>query len=274
MPGPTLTIAGKTVTIRNDTGIRENVPFATGPGAEVGFRCLWGDRYDVIRALIGQSYAVGTSIHRIAPMAYHDSPGMFCLAVPEIVGFPEAIQTQADGWVGYKYADFIAQYGILPYGLDSSYATGRAYCSITEDVGGETRTIPQTTYFFQDGTPSNTPLSFDIAIRRISARFYRVPLYPDVEMDPLVNGVNSAPYRIGRKTYGIGLLRFLGAGIAEEWDSLGNLNYTISYLFDKRPIDWNYEIHPNTGNWTLVTKDGTPTGDPRYPYVDFSPLVG
>lgn len=257
-----------------DGGIVESNP-ETGPQATVKFKCLFSDRYALANGLLGLwSGTAPSGVAYTGPYEYPPSPNLFCTSISSIVGLgkPTVIASnflgQAVGlpWISRKRAIVTANFTRPSY----QPATSGGYFSIQFAGAGEFLTLPDTTYLFADGTPTNTPIGRLIPEAQITVTRYKMPYLPDFAMSSLIGQLNDTPFQIGNVTYAAGSLLFMPGNSSTESDTLGNLSFTAEYRFMFRPINWNFYLHPNrTTGFALVT-DGN--GNPVFQSGNFNTL--
>lgn len=257
-----------------DQGITEANP-ETGPQATVRFKCLWSDHYALVNGLLGLWSGTSPSgVAYVGPYEYPPSPNLFCTSVSSIVGLGKPFiipnnflgQTVGLPWIARKRAIVTAHFTRPAY----QPATNGGYFSIQFAGAGEFLTLPETTYRFADGTPTNTPIGILIPEAQITVTRYKMAFLPDFYMTFLTGQLNDSPFQIGNVTYAKGSLLFMPGNSSTESDTLGNITYTAEYRFMFRPIDWNFYLHPNrTTGFALVT-DGN--GNSPYQYSNFNVL--
>jgi hypothetical protein len=247
----------------------------TGPTATVRFQCLWNDHYNLAQNLLGQwSGTPPNNLVNVAPANYPPSPNLICTSISSIepLGKPWLLATNFLGqtlglpWVTKKYVILTAHFTRPPY----QPTTSGGYFSINFASSGEFLTLPDTVYQFADGTPTATPIGIPIVSAQITVTRYKMGFLPDQQMIALTNTLNNAPFQIGNNIYPAFTLLFGPGNSDEEADVLGNITYQAQYRFFYRPINWQYEFHPNrTTGWALVT-DGN--GNPKFQTENFGLL--
>lgn len=248
-------------------GIEEANP-ETGPTATVQFHVKnAADRYSFVQQLLGYSTGTGAGIVYYGPYEYPPSPNLICTAVPSIKSLgkftPNAIGLP---WFFGKGAVVTAVFTRPVW----QAATNQGYFSINYQAAGEYLTLPNTTYRFGDGTPTNVPIGLHVTTQNIIVTRYRMPYLPDAYAMALIDTVNGTPFTIGWYTYNTGTLIFGGMNNDVSADPFGNIIFTVQYLFTYRSIPWNYEFSPDrTTGWAPVT-DGN--GNPRYASGNFNTL--
>jgi hypothetical protein len=267
-----ITPGGISYTVMHDQGITESIDPESGPQAQARLRCSWTDHYAFMQEWIGTSKKVGSAIVRSYPLAYPPAPNLRARAIAgvELLGKPTT--NVPSGWLVASDVIVTVHFGILLYGGQQSQggATGQPYTTVTFGVSGEFLTLPESTYRFPDGTPTNSPVGRVIPQIQINVRRYQVPYLPVAEMVALAGSVNSTPTQIGNYTFAPGYLLFSGGPSDFTMDSLGNVTNQVDYTFMYRPIPWNYYLHPNrTTGFALIT-DGN--GNPVYGSGDFNTL--
>lgn len=257
-----------------DSGISEANP-ETGPQATVRFKCLWNDHYSLVQGLLGLWTGTPPSnTVYVGPYEYPPSPNLFCTSVSSIVGLGKPLviasnflnQTVGLPWITKQRAIVTAHFTRPQW----QPATSGGYFSIQFSGAGEFLTLPETTYRFGDGTPTNTPIGVLIPEAQITVTRYRMSFLPDYYMTLLCGQLNNTPFQIGNVTYAQGSLLFMPGNSSTESDVLGNLSYTAEYRFMFRPVDWNYYLHPNRTTGFAVVTDGN--GNSPYQYANFNVL--
>ncbi len=261
-------------TIMWDNGIIESNP-EDGPAAIVKFKCLWSDHYTLVQQLLGLvSGAPPHNVTPTAPFAYPPSPNLWCTSVDSIepLGRPYIIpnnylgQTLGLPWITRKRAIVTARFTRPPY---LPTATG-PYWSLSFAGAGEFLTLPETTYRFGDGTPTNTPIGFIIPQAEITVTRFRMPFIPDQVIASLLGSINAYPFQIGYNIYPKGSLMFMVGATNLLVDVFGNITYTVEYKFMYRPVDWNKYFHPDRTTGFATVTDGN--GNPPFAYLDYEVL--
>lgn len=254
-----------------DEGIIESNP-ETGPEARVKFKCLWSDHYRLVQGLLGyQTSAPPANIVYTGPYSYPPSPQLLCTSVERIQGLGKYLpffNQNAAGipWIARKKAIVTAVFRRPQWqGFNSS-----GFFSISLAGGGEFLTIPETTYRFADGTPTNTPIGIVLPQSEITVTRYRMGFIPDQYIDLLLGKVNNAAFTIGWNTYPPGTLLFMPGNSQFDADVLGQVTYQVEYKFMRRPIEWNKCLHPNRTTGFATVTDGN--GAPPYGSANFDIL--
>jgi hypothetical protein len=260
-------------TVMRDSGIIEANP-ETGPIATVKFGCLWQNHYNLVHNLLG--LWTGTppgNVMYTTPAGYPPSPNLVCTSIPSIepIGKPAIIETNYLGqtvgfpWMTRESVILTAVFTRPPYQpVDGGYFT------ISFSGGGEFLTIPETTYRFGDGTPTNTPIGILIPQAQITVTRYKMPFIPDVIMMGLLGQLNNDAFQIGYNIYAPGTLMFMNGDTEIQSDTFGNLTYQVQYRFMYRPIDWNWYLHPDRTTGFAPVTDGN--GNGPYGYGNFDTL--
>jgi hypothetical protein len=264
--GPELPAPGYSV--MENSGIIEANP-DNGPTAIVRYKCYSQDRYSMAQQLLGKWTGVQpANILYIGPFAYPPSPNLLCTSILSIEMHGKPIPDPFAG-LPYLAKEFCIVTAMFTRPTWQA-ATSGGYFSITFSGSGEFFTLPETTYQFADGTPTQTPIGIWVGGAQITVNRFRMPFLPDYNAMPLIGYLNDAPFQIGNVIYSIGSLLFASVESLTESDVLGNLTYQFSYNFMFRQYDWNWYFHPNrTTGWAPVT-DGD--GNPPYPYGNFNLL--
>ena len=260
-------------TVMADTGIVESTALGViGPTATVKYKVLdAAQRFNFVNQLLGVwTGAPPANIFYIAPFAYPASPNLICTSVPEIKGFGRPVPEQING-VGLPYlyneSSIVTAVFTRPQWAP---ADNGGYFTVTFAGGGEFFTIPETTYQFADGTPTNTPIGIQLGGATITVTRYRMPFLPDQAMVALAGHVNLNPFIIGNVTYAAGFLLFMPGNSSIESDPTGNITYKSEYIFQYRSQPWNFYFHPNRTTGFAQVTDGN--SNPVYPSADFSIL--
>jgi hypothetical protein len=247
----------------------------SGPQATVRFKCFWDDRYVFCQQLLGTWQGTPpNTVHRTPPFRYPPSPNLFCMSIDKIEehGKPFIPFGMVLPWMARKFAIVTATFYVPKYGVDGA----DAYSKTTFACSGEFLTLPETTYRFQDGTPTNTPIGVMIPQLEITVTKYKLPFLPIAAMLALEGRVNAFDFQIQGVPFPAGTLLFMSGTSDYEIDMLGNVAYTQEYKFIAKPIPWNFFLHPNrTSGWRNVfgppSWDGSGFTQP-YPQGDLSNL--
>lgn len=267
----TLTVPGGwSILYDSGVGITEAIPGEQGPMATVRFKVYDANqRYSFVNQLLGKwTGTVGGGIVYVGPYLYPPSPNLFCTSVVSIESLGKWLPMSgvALPWLFGKSAIVTAVFSRPPW----QPATTGGYFTIQYTPTGEFLKLPETTYQFPDGTPTDTPVGLFIPMQDISVNRYRMPYIPDTTSVTLQGRLNNAPFTIGAYSYPQGTLIYNGMATEVAPDPLGNITYNVQYKFSYRYIDWNYLFHPNrTSGFQLVT-DGN--GNPPYQYTSFEVL--
>lgn len=262
---------GWSIAYDSGVGITEAVPGEQGPMATVKFKVYDANqRYSFVSQLLGKwTGSVGSGIVYIGPYEYPPSPNLFCTSIQSIESCGKWLPMGGVGlpWLFGKSAYVTAIFSRPPW----QPATTGGYFTIQYAPAGEFLKLPETTYRFGDGTPTDTPVGLVIPQQEISVNRYRMPYIPDTVSVALQGTLNNNPFTIGAYSYPKGTLLYHGMTTEIAPDPLGNLTYNVQYKFSFRYINWNYCFHPNrTTGFALVT-DGN--GAPPYQYANFETLV-
>lgn len=258
-------------TIMIDEGIQESNP-ETGPEARVKFKCLWSDHYALVQSLLGyQVSAPPSNIVYTGPYSYPPSPQLLCTSIERIQGLGKPLpffNQNAAGlpWIAPKKAIVTAVFRRPQW---QGFNTG-GFFSIGFAGGGEFLTIPETTYRFADGTPTNTPIGILIPQAEITVTRYRMGFLPDVQMIAATGKINANLFKIGWTTYTPGSLLFMPGNSTVDADVTGQITYQVEYKFMFRPIEWNKFFHPNRTTGFATVTDGN--GNPPYQSANFDLL--
>lgn len=238
--------------------------------AKVTFRCAWGQRNGVVKALRGATWKDESTgaVHRVGAMAYPPSPELICLEITSVTNWGAYTGADGDGWPTWEWARVVARFGTPPYDKET-------FGSVSLATSGEVMTFDDTTWRFVDGsaTPVNVPTGIPMPHTEICYKRHRFPYLPQDQIDALIGTVNDAPFIIGNREYDQGQLLFLGADTESEYTSAG-VEYTLNYKFVRRPVHWNYYFHKASSSWVPVTSDGTLGGRTPFLLADFTILPG
>lgn len=254
--------------IMEDTGITEANP-ETGPMATVKFKIYDGSqRYSFVNQLLGQwSGTPPNSYTYIGPYEYPPSTNLICTSVPSIESLGRKIPIVGVGlpwWFG-EYAVVTAVFTRPPW---VPLTDGNGFFTIEFNGSGQFLDLPGTSFQFPDGTPTGGQIGLLMPQAQIVVRRIRMPFLPDSIVTPLYGTVNNAPFEIGWNVYNKGTLLFVGMNTVTNAAPFGGITYDVSYLFNWRAVDWNYEWYPDlTTGWALVSNGA---GVYRYGYTNFN----
>ena len=249
------------------SGIREGCP-REGPWAEVKFRCFWDDRFQLCSDLIGTWAVGGSSIIRTPAFEYPAAPQLFCTDILDISPFGKPIIPRflSLPWVSRQLATVTARFSIPGYTQDGSDQSGQAYTTVSMSTSGEFLTLPNTTYFFGDGTPTMTPIGLLIPQIDFTWTRHRMPIIPAVQMASLVGCVNSDSFAITRTfTAAPGTVLFMPGNVQPDGNVQAMFQFEFGFPFTYiaeyhwlwRNIPWNYFLHPNRTSGFQVVTDGS-----------------
>jgi len=263
----------------HQSGIHEGAP-KEGPWAEVKFRCYWDDRFILCTELMGTWTVAGRTVIRTPAFVYPAAPQLFCTDIVDIspMGKPIIPRLLTLPWLSRQLATVTARFSIPGYTQDGSDQSGRAYTEISINTSGEFLTLPNTTYYFADGTPTGTPIGFMMPQIDFTISRHKMPFIPDAEMALMCGKVNGSPFAISRSfTAETGTALFMPGSVQPD----GNVqaffyevgypfSYVVEYHFLYRPIPWNFYLHPNRTSGFQIVTDGN--GAPPYQSGDFTTL--
>jgi hypothetical protein len=253
-----------------DGGITEANP-ESGPTAQMIYNVPWDSHYAFAQSLLGQWTGTPPSTFvYTGPYQYPSSTNLMCTSISSIVPYGKPWVSRAIPvalpFLPRQYCRITANFTRPPY----QPAASGGYFKLTFSASGEFLTLPNTTYQWADGTPTNTSIGVLIPQAEITITRYKMPFIPDQVMIPLVGTLNNAPFQIGNNTYPTGFLMFAIGNTETEADVVGNITFQVEYKFMYRPVDWNWYFKPDrTTGFALIT-DGN--GNPPYAYSDFSVL--
>jgi hypothetical protein len=249
-------------------GIVETWDPQNGATATIKFKCLWDDRYQLVQDLVGTWKGTPpSSVIRVPPFRYPDSPNLFCSSIQSIEPFgkPTIWSTIGLPWITRKYAIVTATFSVPHW----DFSGPDAYTKITFNASGEFLTVPETSTHFGDGTPTNSPIGILIPQIEISVERNRMPYLPVAAMASCVGRVNSAAYTIAGYVFQPGYLLFSAGQSNVQADASGQISYSQEYKFLYRSVQWNYFLHPAGTGFQPVTDLA---GNPPYDSTDFSVL--
>lgn len=263
----TLSVPGG-YTVMEDSGIVEANP-ETGPMATVKYKVLnQADRYSFVQQLLGQwTGSPPSNFFYVGPFEYPPSPNLLCTAVPSIEPFGKPTPLSVGLPYLFKQSAIVTAVFTRP---PWQPLTSGGYFSIDFNASGEFLNLPQTVYQFSDGTPTAEPIGILIPQAQIVVKRFRMPFLPDSICMPLLGTLNNAPFTIGWNTYATGTLMFAGMNSETTADPLGNITYNCGYIFQFRPIDWNYYPYPGRNFSFQVVTDGN--SNPVYNYSNFNAI--
>jgi hypothetical protein len=266
-----------------------------GPAADALFKCAWYDHYTVAQTLVG--FGRGTP-----PWSWPGSPNLRCLSLGRIVGsgHPRVLQAPRGvapnvipaGWVEYDYAIIPANFGILPYAIDTSGGGGGGTADPIQDPSGQPWTTtrfrissevvqpPGGTFYYKGdigalvGKPAEkSQVGFMKPKIEISMTRHRVvTITPYIAtISTLIGRINDSPLSFADVSFNKGCLLFGGFSGTESFDSIGNMTYEIEYSIIGQDEDWNWVMGRDGITYELNTKpDGTGRGPFRY--ADFGTI--
>lgn len=283
---PTLSLGGVAFTIAVDGGVREAQP-DSGPQATVTFKCAYGDRYALLRAMLPQATWVGGAVVRVPGYAYPPSPNLFAWTCSGIKGI--APKADPDGWlvcrqalvsVDFRVPTFAAGFGsggLSGGSIDPEVGncdpSGQPWTSTRIEVGGEVIKVPSGGYKLTDGTPLEESAAgliqpqFTIRMKR-----HYMPLVPLAQADALMGTVNNAPIKFANKTFAKGTLLFAGLTSDQSVDTAANVVAEVEYemLGRGRGIEWNQFLAAD-GTWKYANTATDLSGSYPFPYsADFT----
>ena len=280
----TLTIGGVSCTIAledlGDSAIVESVSQDGGPEANVVFRCAYGDRYTLARALLGTSVAVGRTIVRTLPFAYPPSPNLYCLAIPEIKGIKP--RRDATGWVYYQLAQLTAQFGRPKYDYTATAAdgqndpSGHAWTTTRVKVSAEVLTPPDGAFYIGPFSPNGKKVEeASVGIVRanceVAVTRHFLPFVPLDEVMSLIGSTNLYPIQFSNHVFQQGCLLLVGCDTTPNTDPASNHTQEVTYTFLGKSNDWNQFIAKD-GSLQFLNSRIDNTGTTPYSYQDFSIL--
>ena len=263
-------------TIEAAEGITEGVE-PDGPLAIVKFLCAWSDRYKLVQDLVGTATRSGNTIIRITPLQYPTSPNLYCRPDVRIEPFTKKFSGFVPGltnWPMFTRARVIAKFGVPLWSFDGSGdPSGVPWTTTTVEPGGEFMTLPGSSSYFTDGTPTNTPIGLVIPMKTITFTRHWMPYIPLAEMDSIQGKVNQANITIGDSVYPPETLLFQPGSCTQQRDTIGNVVNEVQYKFIHKPTNWNKFWHPKPGiGWDYVWDSKTGSGNHPYQLGDFTIL--
>lgn len=240
----------------------------SGAQAVVKFRCLWDDRYQLVKDLVGTYTGTPPStVIRVPPYRYPASTNLFCTAIDSIEQRGKPVIWTGIGlpWVTRKYAIVTARFSVPFWDFDGP----DAYTKISFSSSGEFLTIPETSMTFSDGTPTNTPIGMLIPQMEITYERNRLPFPPVYAMATCQGRVNNAPFQVGGFPFNTGYLLFMSGKSDYQIDATGQIAYSQEYKFLARSVPWNWFLHPSGTGFQPVTDR---SGAAPYDSADFTIL--
>lgn len=267
---PSSILNGVQFWVMSDSGIVEANP-REGPVATVKLKCLTTDRYALIKGLVGSCTVAGSTITRTYPFQYPPSPNLICRSIENIeMQGPPILLIPNSAWMGKQYSILTVRFEPAWFFNDNSDPSGKPYTSTSLNMSAEAMTLPQSTYTFPSGAPTNTPVARQIPQIQISMRRFMLPFLPINEMAAILGRVNDAVFTVGKLVCPIGTVLFMGGPSEFTADSGGVKTYTVTYEFLYRAIPWNQYMSPNPTEGYATPVDGT--GNPVFPSGNFATL--
>lgn len=232
------------------------------PQATVKFKTAWEDQHQLAKDLLGTSTQVGGATVRTPPFAYPGNPLLYCTSIPRVspTGGYFPLPNVGLPWLTRRKAITEAVFTALPFAFNANGPESEAWTSITFGTSGEFVTLPDSTYRFADGTPTNTPIGKVIPQIEVNVKRHFMPRLPVAEMAALAGKINNAVYQVGGYAFPVGTLLFGGGPSERNIDTAGNITQDVEYKFIYRPIHWNYYMHPNRTTGFAAITDGNGAG--------------
>jgi hypothetical protein len=242
----------------------------------------WSKTDQVCNALMGSTASVGGiggTVVRTGAFRCPTSPNLSCIDAV-CVGEGENVSFDG-GHVKFNLPKIRAKYGIRsweqlatedPGGLNSfpNDAGGPyTYAEMSIDFQKTEQKIPGSAYaFYSPAAPCDVPFSRRIGTAKLTFTRKRVPYLPTLKILSLLNNLNDATFFGAPR----GQILFAGARTTKVWESDGTILQDVSLEFHYQEFNWNFLIHPKTGNPQIIyqVQDGSTT---LYPYADLRPLL-
>lgn len=256
----------------NQTGISEAYPAYRQPSATVVFTCAASDRFQLLQDLAGTVVASGNNVIRTYPYQYPPSPNLICVAIQsiEFYGKPQLLPGLSLPWLARSRCKVTAQFGLPAWFQGNQDPSGQPYTTTSFSITGEKLTLPETTYTFPSGWPTNTPVGIDMPQANISLKRHQMPIVPVSLAFPLIGKVNLSPVTLAGFSCAAGTVLFMGFNSTLTADVLGNVTYDVEYSLSYRPRPWNQFLSPDPTEGWAIPLDGS--SNPVFQSGDFSTL--
>jgi hypothetical protein len=284
MSSPSLNIGGVTCTIDVEAGVTEESPADGGPTADVVFKCAYGSRYALVKALRGYVTTSGKSINYHPPYRYPPSPNLVCSSIGTIRGLQP--KNDGSGWLVYKTAYVPAHFSVPTWTgfadqTNTPDPSGQMYCTTKFKVSSEVFSPPGGSYYYTAGTNSGQAVeesSIGIIRSRVEISMTRHK-FPFVPLNAIMGlegaAVNSAAVTFADKTFPRGCLLFGGMTSDPQPDAAtGDVYQELEFTFlGNSSVEWN-AFMDRKGAYQLVNSKADGTGSPPFGYFSFDALFG
>lgn len=251
-----------------------NAEGGEGPRATAIMQCLWPERYDVFRGLLGTSIVAGGVIVRTLPLAYPDSPNLWCLDVGQVV----PVKPRWGGaWFTAELARFPATFGVPRWSFDAEAASdpsGQPWTTTRVRVSAEVTSVPTGTFVWTAGDQAgkkvpDSQLGLLAPRNEISMTRHWMPFVPLRQVNGFIGTLNSQPIVLSDHTYAPGYVLFAGFNATESVDTLGNRTYEVEYvMLGSITHDWNALLDRGLV-YRLVNTKQDRSGNYPFTYSDF-----
>jgi hypothetical protein len=169
----------------------------------------------------------------------------------------------------YAYAVVKVTYKTRTFNTDNP---GGAIITRKKSIGGEFMTMPNCGLRWAEPDSAGTTIVNDnvkagkiIPTRQLHVTLHRVPNPNESIIDNLIGKVNSDKIEGAP----VGSCLFLGADMTQDVTADGTQPWTIELKLSQRPFDWNFFMHPETGDFKRMK---TASGKDVYEYANFSDI--
>ena len=263
-----------------------------GPSIDVTLHCQWSDRYQLCSDLIGMWELGGTlstdpflglsgtpAISRVPAFHWPEAPNLFCTDILDIV--PVAVGQPYQAYngtimIGGHLAAVTARFSLPPWTQDGSDWGGQPYTIVKPTISGEVMLLPDSTFFFPDGSPTGTPVGITVPQMEYTWTRVRMPFIPDWVFAAYMGCVNLDSFQLsqtflakpGTVLFMPGNPEITGHPQAMFANGFGfPLSYNVEYKFMWRSIPWNNLLPPG-GTQFQPVKDNN--GNPPYKPIQFT----
>ncbi len=282
MANPPLTINGVPVSVLERTsgeGIVESWPADSYATAIVIFKCAWVDRYRVVAGLKGFiQQAPDGFVNRYPPLAYPDSPNLYCIGIDQIQGEGMKIWDQVHGWPNYEFAYITARFSALLFNFpgqeDTGYQdpSGQPWTITRLRSSGEVFSPAKGSLFYVGGAHGGQPVgegTLGLMRCRMEISLTRrwMPYVPANAIKAFQNTVNSSPISFADTAFGTGTVLYATANTEQDTDGSGSVVHNVEHIMiaNGDGHEWNQILDPDCA-WVYVVNKA---GQPPAAYSDF-----
>jgi hypothetical protein len=233
--------------------------------AERQIVCAWTNRIALGIFLAGGATVSGTVTTIVNPQTYPDIPWMYCHEVNITpVDGSKGRQQGTNSMVAYDYARLNCLYKAAEFD-----ASGVEEGEEALDYGTDSQVLSQSKPCFKWSGGANLDVLGQPIVRFTVVHFSKtinnLPVIPRAAIQALTDNVNNATF-LGAPA---GQFLFKGAHSIKRFTVGGINNWSITYDFAYRSIDWRKHYNPDASAWQTVTYLN---GDPLYVAGAFTTL--